>query len=223
MRMSKSKVLCYNDCPRLFRFKYILKLPESEHPSATIGKVIHKMAEDFYKTKNNDDVRKTIYDLLPDSPNEKTRLYADNFHTLVMQEKEKYGKIIKPAYMEVTVEHDNIKGIIDRIDQLPDGSHAIIDYKTGTPKNISKYMFELALYAWLAEKCLGIKVTKVGVAKLKNKGKILELFDITQEDMEKAVMLTKATNELIIEEDFHMKKGQTCYWCPHKDLCYKMG
>lgn len=224
--ISKSKVLCYVDCPRLFKFKYILKLPEQVHPAAAIGKTIHSVAETFYRRvdmfANKDEIGKVIKDLIPDQPCEKTKLYADNFHTLIMQGIEEHGEIRKPIHTEVVVEHDGIKGIIDRIDQLPDGAYAIIDYKTGAPKNIKHYMYELSLYAWLAWKCLGIKATKVGIAKLKNKGKILELFDVTEDDMKKAVALTHEVRAKIEAEEFDMKKGQTCYWCPHKDLCYKM-
>lgn len=224
--ISKSKVLCYVDCPRLFKFRYVLKLPEQVHPSAIIGKGIHRMAEVFYKrveiTSNAEDVKRVIKELMPDQPCAKMKLYADNFHTLVMQGIEEHGEIRKPIHREVTVEYNGIRGIIDRIDKLPDGNYAIIDYKTGSSKNIKHYMFELSLYAWLAWKCLGVKATKVGVAKLKNKNKILELFDITEEDMKKAVTLAKSVKTKIEEEEFDMKKGQTCYWCPYKDLCYKM-
>lgn len=224
--ISKSKVLCYVDCPRLFKFKYILKLPEQVHPAAGIGKNIHSMAENFFKKakpkSNKDECFEIIKGLLPDQPCEKTKLYATNFHTLIMQGVEEHGEIKKPAYLEVVVEFEGIKGIIDRIDELPNRSYGIIDYKTGSPKNIKHYMYELSLYAWLAEKALNIKITKVAVDKLKNKGKIHEWHDVTQDDMTKAVALTRKVEGLIKAEEFDMKKGQTCYWCPHKDLCYKM-
>lgn len=224
--ISKSKVLCYVDCPRLFKFKYILKLPEQVHPAATIGKNIHSMAENFYKKANKDSNRdecfEIIKELLPDKPCEKTKLYATNFHTLIMQEIEEHGEIKKPAFLEVVVEHEGIKGIVDKVIKFNDGTYGVVDYKTGSPKNIKHYMYELSLYAWLIEKSKGIKVTKVAVDKLRNKGKIHEWHDVTQDDMLKAVALTHQVRAKIEAEEFAMKKGQTCYWCPHKDLCYKM-
>jgi len=224
--ISKSKVLCYVDCPRLYKFKYILKLPEQEHPAAGIGKTIHTMAENFYKKANANSNREECFEiiksLLPDSPCEKTKFYAKNFHTLIMQEIEEHGEIKKPAYVEVTVEHEGIKGIVDKVIKFNDGTYGVADYKTGSPKNIKHYMYELSLYAWLIEKTKGIKVTKVAVDKLKNKGKIHEWYPVTQNDMRKAVALTRKVEALIKAGEFDMKKGQTCYWCPHKDLCYKM-
>lgn len=230
--MSKSKVLCYASCPRMFKFNYILRLPTQMHPAAIIGINIHDMAEKFFDKVDmsrkdiKEHYQEIVNELLPNMC-EKTKLYADNFITLELQRRQLANdnntiSFYKPTYREVKAEHDGIKGIIDRIDQLPDGTYALIDYKTGQPKNIKHYMYELSLYAWLAEKTLYIKVSKVGIAKLKNKGKILELFDITQTDMEQAVAITKNVKQLIKDEEFDMKKGSACYYCPYKNICDKL-
>ena len=230
--MSKSKVLSYIACPRMFKFGNILRLPRVKHPAAEIGTAIHDMAEIFFDKidMSREDIaehyKEIVYDMLPNMC-DKTKLYADNFITFETNrrlnaiEEDIMGTYI-PAYLEVKVDFNHVRGIIDRIDLIPGIGYALIDYKTGQPKNIKEYMYELSLYAWLAKEVLGIKVVKVGIVKLKNKKKHLELFDVTQEDMEKAVAITQHIKDKINAEEFPMKKGSTCFWCDYRNTCEKL-
>lgn len=230
--MSKSKVLTYLACPRMFKFGNILRLPQPQHPAAAIGTVIHDMAEHFFDKidMNRKDIaihyKEIVYGMLPNIC-DKTKLYADNFITFEINRRleaieNNTMNTYKPAYLEVKVDFNHIRGIIDRIDLIPGVGYVLIDYKTGQPKNIKEYMYELSLYAWLAEKVLKIKIVKVGVVKLKNKKKHLELFDVTQEDMKKAVTITQNVKDKINAEEFPMKKGGTCYYCGYRNVCEKL-
>lgn len=239
MRLSKSKVLLYAECPRKFDFQYNKKMEYETHPSAIIGKDVHDICDKFFDKINlnakdiEHEFRTVIADLTPVDFPEKGIEYLHNFVNnelgiLALFENYKNNwDFIMPAYREVKIinKEYRINGIIDRINLLEDGTFIVIDYKTGAAKSMKHYMYELSLYAWLAEQELGIKVTKVGVYKLKNKRKILDIADVTTEDKQRALDYTLQVRQLIADEQFDAKKGVGCYWCPplYKALCEKMG
>jgi hypothetical protein len=66
------------------------------------------------------------------------------------------------AEYEIFDEDFNILMYIDRIDEYKDGLQ-LIDYKTGSYKDISLYRFQLAVYAYFVEKHLKKKVKRWGV------------------------------------------------------------
>lgn len=243
-RMSKSRVLLYAGCPLKYKFIKILRIPMVFHPSAGIGKEVHKVCENFYKEFKFDNEHQRIEQakieidillkkLTPKDIDEKGLDYIKNFGTYVLQTIEyannKKIKYYNPKYTELKVvnEEHNIIGYIDRVEFIYGIGWVVIDYKTGTPKNIREYMYELSLYAWLIENDPKIpidKIVAVGIVKLKNKGKILDIKPVTDEDKMKALALTKQVRDLIADEQFEPKKGKDCYWCPsqYKSLCEKL-
>lgn len=243
-RMSKSRVLLYAGCPLKYKFIKILKIPMIMHPSAGIGKKVHKVCEDFYKDFKIDNTSQTmeyitnkvnilIGQLTPKDIDDKGKDYLKNFGTYVLQTIElandKKIHYNNPEYTELKVinEEHSIIGYIDRVEDVPGVGWTIIDYKTGTPKPMKEYMYELSLYAWLIENDPKIpidKIVAVGIVKLKNKGKILDTRPITNEDKLKALGLTLQVRDLIADEQFEPKKGKDCYWCPlqYKSLCEKL-
>jgi hypothetical protein len=66
------------------------------------------------------------------------------------------------AEYEIFDEDFNMLMYIDRVDKFEDGIE-IVDYKTGGYKDISCYRFQLATYAYFAEKHLKLKVKRWGV------------------------------------------------------------
>lgn len=51
MRLSYSKIACYEKCPAQFKFKYVEKLPDSPGPHASRGTRIHSLFEQVMNTK----------------------------------------------------------------------------------------------------------------------------------------------------------------------------
>lgn len=48
LRLSVSKVKCYDSCHKKFKYNYILKMPKKEFEFFTFGKLLHKALEEFH-------------------------------------------------------------------------------------------------------------------------------------------------------------------------------
>lgn len=234
MRMSKSKVLLYSQCPRKFQFRHILKIPEPMHPAARIGIDVHDICDKFFdkidlNTKNAEEhFVQVIKQMTPIDACEKMILYLTNFCNYEIKRfnemEDKTNYIPKFREVEFNMKEHNIKGFVDRIDKTPEG-YVLLDYKTGVPKNMREHMYELSLYAKGVEEEKGIKIAKIGVLKLKNKNKILDLSDVSENDRTKALDLTLKVRQLVAEEEFDKNVGNHCFYqCPenYKSLCRKI-
>jgi RecB family exonuclease len=126
MRVSYSKLKCYEQCPAKFKFKYIDNLPEESGPAASRGTRIHSLLEDAIKGQ----ARLPLDH--PDPDHEVAEKYYDFCDTLrkVGAEAEiklKVNQEFQPASQDVW-----ITGIIDvlYVDYV-NNQAKIWDWKTG--------------------------------------------------------------------------------------------
>jgi len=153
--------------------------------------------------------------------------------------KEYYDKlpdeVIPPKYLEkgftVKIGEYSVRGVIDRVDGLGDGSIEIIDYKTGKPKSENKLDIDskeqLLIYQIAAAEIFKEKVAKLTFYYLDNNSKVSFLGE--EKDLEK--IKTKIISEIeeIIKMDFQddsrlaTPSQHKCLWCDFKDICgYKI-
>src|SRR5271169_6155263 len=48
LRLSVSKVKCYDSCHKKFEYNYVLKMPRKEFEFYAFGKLLHKALEEFH-------------------------------------------------------------------------------------------------------------------------------------------------------------------------------
>ena len=219
IRMSKSAVLTYLQCPFRYYLEYIKRVPRRVVPEQLKrGSEIHSMADKFYDTDEKS-ITGAI-EIIKKHPNyEKYKEPVKNF---IKRNKEiiSEGKdvLIKPVYKELKL-HDkelNIKGIIDAI-QKDDKMTVLTDYKTGKLHDITKFRFELALYTYLYEKQYNDKVTHWEVYFIDHdKSKIEKR---SQEEIDKALATVLEVRSLIKNEKFGKKPSWLCSYCS----CFKNG
>lgn len=243
---SFSQLSCYEECPLNYKFIYILKMPTEDSSKAVFGRCIHNCLRQYYlpllensfqpslfgKQKPNDELF-SLKHLLGYYENYwidggyESRKEADDF--------KKHGKdMLTNFYKEVGSERPaiiflekkfNLKlgdyvlnGTIDRVDQLPDGSVEIIDYKTGEApkagKNLEyKKKRQLLLYQAAMESVFGKKVSKLSFYYLKPNEKIS--FVAKPEEIEKVKLEMIALIEGIRSGNFEVPKGNACTYCQH--------
>lgn len=114
-----------------------------------------------------------------------------------------------------------VRGCIDRIDSLPDGTVEIIDYKTGKSKAGEKIGFadkeQLLLYQIAAEEVLGEKVSKLTYYYLEDGERVS--FQGTDKDTAKVKESMQETIGGIKKSSFEAKPGWHCRYCDFRDIC----
>ena len=138
---------------------------------------------------------------------------------------EEYGKQAQPQIMflekkfSFKIGEDVIKGTIDRVDRLGDGTLEIIDYKTG--KNKIKLEFkdkrQLILYQLFLEEFLKVKVSALSYYFIEDGEKIS--FTPTEKDIAKLRSDVMAEIAAIKKREFFPTPSPMCKFCDFNTIC----
>jgi len=114
---------------------------------------------------------------------------------------------------------DIIKGTIDRVDRLADGTLEIIDYKTGNPKKslVFKDKRQLILYQLFLEEFLGEKVSALSYYYLESGEKVS--FVASAKDMTQLKLGISKEIAAIKKRDFEPTPTPLCGFCDFRDIC----
>lgn len=112
-----------------------------------------------------------------------------------------------------------IKGTIDRVDRLPDGSLEIIDYKTGRGKDRLDFSDkrQLILYQLFLEDFLKTKVSLLSYYYLEGGEKFS--FSATEKDIDRLKLEVVKEIAEIKERHFLPKSGMMCSFCDFNTIC----
>ncbi|MFC1639091.1 ATP-dependent helicase [Patescibacteria group bacterium] len=120
----------------------------------------------------------------------------------------------------VKIGGQTFRGKIDRIDQLPDGTHEIIDYKTGKPKEKlgREDKRQLLLYQLAAGRVLELKPTKLTFHYLKDDSR--QSFVGSDDDLSALEGEVEETLEKIVAGEFPARaNSMNCRHCDFRDIC----
>jgi len=112
-----------------------------------------------------------------------------------------------------------IRGVIDRVDELADGSWHIVDYKTGQAKDKLEWIdrMQLLIYQVAAIELFNAKVSKLTYYYLDSNVDIS--FVGEQKDIDKLKKELVETIEAIKTSKFDATPGFHCGFCDYKDIC----
>ncbi len=162
-KFSATNLSLYESCPLAFKYAKIDKIKTKEaSPAASLGKFIHRALEIVFEEKNTnlDNIKRIINEIW--DKDEFLNIYQSNEYakeaeTILYEYINKNPLDSNLEYVfekeiVVTENSNTFIGKIDRIDFLPNGDIAILDYKTSknkkTPKQIMKDI-QLGYYAYL--------------------------------------------------------------------------
>jgi len=120
---------------------------------------------------------------------------------------------------EIHIDETVVAGRIDRIDRRPDGSVAIIDYKTGKARDQedADTSLQLSLYALAAQEKWGYKVGALVFHNLEENVPVVTAR--TSSDLLAARARVTAAAQGIAEGIFQATPGIHCNFCAYRSLC----
>ncbi|MCE5329953.1 ATP-dependent helicase [bacterium] len=162
---SLTEILTFFDCPLLYKFRYVMNMPEPENQSADYGVKMHKFIENitsFYfnnclNLKNENDGKSNMHNFHlsrivfdKESVEEmKFKNYINNFFNSGILNFDLIGKIFLEQLFYWKINDFYLICKIDRIDMINNGLVRLYDYKTSSSKNHDhndNYIFQLKSY-----------------------------------------------------------------------------
>jgi putative RecB family exonuclease len=243
--LSPSKVSAFTSCPLAFRFSQIERRPEPPSAPAVKGTLVHAALERLFwhhpageRTPAAAAVElerawdalqddKEVVELALDEEAAATFLH-DAGHLV-----ENYFLLEDPneprtVGVELGVEADldglRLRGIIDRLDVLPDGRLIVVDYKTGRAPSERFERGSLGgvqTYALLCESMLGQAPAEVRLLYLRQPLAITAVASdqTIRGQRKRAVAVWSAIERACDAEDFRPNVGPLCDYCNFKSSC----
>jgi putative RecB family exonuclease len=250
--LSPSRAADFKQCPLLYRFRAIDRLPEPTSQAQLRGSVVHAALEQLYALPAPERLPDTALSLLDAAweqvlaadPGLAAGISPEQRGTLLDEAKallSGYYQLEDPTRFDpqsceqrVEVELADgtlLRGFIDRIDVASTGELRVVDYKTGkAPPEARalaefKAMFQMKFYAVALLRSRGILATRLRLIYLAD-GQILDYSPDRDELLrfEKTLIaIWRAIQSAGATGDFRPSPSKLCNWCAHQAHCPSFG
>ncbi|MEU0670034.1 PD-(D/E)XK nuclease family protein [Streptomyces lavendulocolor] len=251
--LSPSRASDFMQCPLLYRFRVIDKLPEKPSAAATRGTLVHAVLERLF---DDPAVERTVPRARAMVPGQWTRLLESRPELGELFEGDADGELLarwlaeaeqlverwftledptrlEPAERELFVETElesglRLRGVIDRVDVAPTGEVRIVDYKTGKaprPEYSEGALFQMKFYALVVWRLKGVVPRRLQLVYL-GSGDVLT-YDPVEADLLRVERKLQALWEAIAHAtetgDWRPRPTKLCGWCDHQSVCPEFG
>lgn len=233
-KFSFTQLETYRYCPLKYQYSVLYQIPVRPTPQMTFGSDLHACLEAFFK-KVMAGVIPPLSELLDrlrsfhlpgryGEPYQDTEYQRLGVELLTAFYRKHEGHFVAPLLVEksflLALEDAWIRGVMDRVDSLPEGGVEIIDYKTGKPKQEAdpQEQLQLRLYALASQEVFQLETRKVSFYYLQNNEKLSfeHRPEILQQTREQILKLIRA----IRSGDFAPTPSvMKCRRCDFKGLC----
>ncbi|CAL9621450.1 hypothetical protein SUDANB145_05848 [Streptomyces sp. enrichment culture] len=251
--LSPSRAGDFMQCPLLYRFRVIDRLPEKPSEAATRGTLVHAVLERLFDAPAAErtpprakalvpgqwdrlrETRPEVVELFADDPDgERLARWLAEAERLV----ERWFTLedpsrLEPAERELFVETElesglRLRGIIDRVDVAPTGEVRIVDYKTGKaprPEYSESALFQMKFYALVVWRLKKVVPRRLQLVYL-GSGDVLT-YDPVVADLErverKLLALWDAIRLATETGEWRPRPTKLCGWCDHQAHCPEFG
>ncbi len=247
--LTPSKINAFTSCALAFRFSVIDRLPEPPSLPAVRGTLAHRALQLLftYTDRGERDRRRADVALaqawseMREQPDvlglgldeqgrellcRQTGVLLDRYFEL--EDPNTVTPVGLELDMRVDVDGLVLRGIIDRLDVLPGGRFAVVDYKTGRAPRAEQAKSRLSgvqLYALLCEEILGERPAVVRLLYLKDRVVVsAEPTDLSMRGVrQRAAAVWKAIERACDQSDFRPNPSSLCGWCAFKQYCPAFG
>jgi len=238
-------------CPLLYRFRVIDKLPSAPSAAAARGTLVHQVLERLFDLPADGRtieaasamVEPEWKALLQDEPelaelvDEEDPAAVASWFGDAISLIERWFTLedptrLEPAERELYVETDldglTLRGYVDRLDVSPSGEMRVVDYKTGrspSERFEAKALFQMKFYALVLWRLRGQVPRMLQLVYLGNS----EIVRYSPDEAEllavegKLKALWKAIETAAQTGDWQPRTSRLCDWCDHRALCPAWG
>ncbi|MGE5282713.1 MAG: ATP-dependent helicase [Chloroflexota bacterium] len=231
LSLSASDLDLYLTCPLKYKFARVFGIPQEPTINQRFGILVHNVLERFHKEEEEGGLerlmelfeagwRRTGFGSSDDElqfrdrAHEAMRLYWE-------REQQSEGE---PVWLErkfdIQIGPHHVRGRVDRVDRLPDGSHELIDYKTGERKSEADLEsdLQLALYRLAAREAWDLEVDSGSYYYVLDADKVAA--PTKPDDAERVERTVLAVGEGVTGQDFEPRPSPTtCSWCDYRLIC----
>lgn len=248
--LSPSRAADFVACPLRYRFRTVDRLPEPPSADAARGTLVHLALErlfDLAPAERRPEQAVALLDpawaelcaaepeLLALHPDDAERdRWLESARAIVRRYFDlEDPRRLHPVGREVPVElvHEDglvLRGIIDRLDEAPDGALRVVDYKTGRPPG-ERYeataLFQMRFYALLLWRTRGVVPRRLELLYVTD-GTVLAI-EPDESDLRaterRILAVAAAIREAEQTGDWRPGDNPPCRWCAHQALCPRFG
>jgi putative RecB family exonuclease len=250
--LSPSRAADFKQCPLLYRFRAIDRLPETPSAAQLRGSLVHAALQRLYDLPATQRGPDTAHSLVGPAwerviaeapglaaeldPAQRAQLLAEARALLSGYYRLEDPTRFDPQSCEQRVEVELadgtlLRGFIDRIDLAATGELRVVDYKTGKAPPAArelaefKAMFQMKFYAVALLRSRGVLAARLRLIYLAD-GQMLDYTPDHDELLrfEKTLMaIWRAIQSASETGDFRPNPSHLCEWCPHQQLCPVFG
>jgi DNA helicase II / ATP-dependent DNA helicase PcrA len=233
LSLSASDLDLYLTCPLKYKFARVFGIPQEPTINQRFGILVHNVLERFHKEDDGGEDglqrlvglyeagwRRSGFGTSDDElqyrerGREALRLYWE-------RERASEGD---PVWLErkfdFRIGEHHVRGRVDRVDRLPDGSHELIDYKTGERKTAAALErdLQLALYRLAAREAWEIEAGFGSYYYVLDAEKVA--VPTQPDDAERVERTVLQVGEGVLSQDFEPRPSPTvCGWCDYRLIC----
>lgn len=242
--LSPSRASDFKHCPQLFKFRAIDRLPEPATVYQARGTTAHLALQRLFDLPAEKRSPEVLFDLFRqawaelrgdeefagmfDSVEEERAWGIESLELLAnyfsVEDPASFDPIDRELDMLEDLDGITIRGILDRMEESPDGRLIITDYKTGKapPERYAlPAFFALKIYALLIRRRTGRTPDAIKLMYL-NGPTVYEIpvTDAQLDAMDRQLRaLWTAIDRAIDEERFPTRVGRLCDWCSFREIC----
>lgn len=247
--LSPSRAGDFKQCPLLYRFRALDRIPETPSVAQVRGIVVHAVLEQLYALPAPERLPARAATLVgpawervrEDSPELESCFDAGELAALLGAAGELVARYFtledpsafSPEACELRVETELadgvlLRGFVDRVDVAPSGELRVVDYKTGAaPREAgeARALFQMKFYAVVLWRIRGVVPHQLRLIYLAD-GQVLT-YSPDEAELARFERTLSALWAAILTAgatgDFPPSPSRLCDWCDHKALCPAFG
>jgi putative RecB family exonuclease len=250
--LSPSRAADFMQCPLLYRFRVVDRLPQAPSSAAARGTLVHAVLERLFDLpadqRTYDAARRLLEPqwtellesapelatLFPDDNGAALQIWLDGAEALLttwfgLEDPTRLEPAERELYVETELEDGLVlRGYVDRLDVSPDGRLRVVDYKTGrSPSELfeTKALFQMRFYALVLWKLRGIVPSMLQLVYLGN-GEVVR-YSPDERELAATERKVRALWTAIVRAadtgDWRPSKSRLCEWCDFQELCPEWG